>query len=133
MLIERNRKKTLTMLVTVLSVLLVGLMALLAYYRVKNRATIELVEKIPGPKTIPVLGNLLDFGLHAERKHWHAHRKLLTPAFHFRILEQFVDVFNNNGNILLENLSKHVNGPDFEIKPYVQLCALDNISDGQVM
>ncbi|XP_069675774.1 cytochrome P450 4C1-like [Periplaneta americana] len=183
------------MLVTVLSVLLVGLMALLAYYRVKNRATIELVEKIPGPKTIPVLGNLLDFGLHAEKywkvievqalsngdifrmwigtkvlvfvwspkyveiqlssnkeiakgfgynflmpwlglglltstgKHWHAHRKLLTPAFHFRILEQFVDVFNNNGNILLENLSKHVNGPDFEIKPYIQLCALDNISE----
>ncbi|XP_069675175.1 cytochrome P450 4C1-like isoform X1 [Periplaneta americana] len=62
-------------------------------------------------------------------KHWHSHRKLLTPAFHFRILEQFVDVFNNNGNILLENLSKHVNGPDFEIKPYMQLCALDNISE----
>ncbi|XP_069675174.1 cytochrome P450 4g15-like [Periplaneta americana] len=57
------------MLVTVLSVLLVGLMALLAYYRVKTHATMELAEKIPGPKTIPVLGNLLDFGLHVE-KYW---------------------------------------------------------------
>ncbi|KAJ4450387.1 hypothetical protein ANN_01808, partial [Periplaneta americana] len=62
-------------------------------------------------------------------EHWHIHRKLLTPAFHFRILEQFVEVFNNNANILLENLSKHVNGLDFEIRPYIQLCALDNISE----
>ncbi|KAJ4450385.1 hypothetical protein ANN_01806 [Periplaneta americana] len=72
----------------------------------------------------------LGFGLLTSTgEHWHIHRKLLTPAFHFRILEQFVEVFNNNANILLENLSKHVNGPDFEIRPYIQLCALDNISE----
>ncbi|XP_069675166.1 cytochrome P450 4C1-like isoform X2 [Periplaneta americana] len=72
----------------------------------------------------------LGFGLlTSEGEHWHIHRKLLTPAFHFRILEQFVEVFNNNANILLENLSKHVNGSDFEIRSYIQLCALDNISE----
>jgi len=61
-------------------------------------------------------------------KHWATHRKLLTPAFHFKVLENFVDVFNRNGKILVEKLSSHVNGPEFDVTPYMTLCALDNIS-----
>jgi cytochrome P450 family 4 len=59
---------------------------------------------------------------------WANHRKLLTPAFHFKVLENFVDVFNRNGNILVEKLSSLVNGPEFDVTPYMTLCALDNIS-----
>jgi cytochrome P450 len=59
---------------------------------------------------------------------WATHRKLLTPAFHFKVLENFVDVFNRNGKILVEKLSSHVNGPEFDVTPYMTLCALDNIS-----
>jgi hypothetical protein len=40
-----------------------------------------------------------------------------------------VDVFNRNGTILLEKLSRHVNGPEFDVTPYMNLCALDNISE----
>jgi cytochrome P450 len=61
-------------------------------------------------------------------QHWATHRKLLTPAFHFKVLESFVDVFNRNGKILVEKLSSHVNGPEFDVTPYMILCALDNIS-----
>jgi cytochrome P450 len=61
-------------------------------------------------------------------QHWATHRKLLTPAFHFKVLENFVDVFNRNGKILVEKLSSHVNGPKFDVTPYMTLCALDNIS-----
>jgi hypothetical protein len=39
-----------------------------------------------------------------------------------------VDVFNRNGNILVEELSRHVNGPEFDVTPYMTLCALDDIS-----
>jgi len=39
-----------------------------------------------------------------------------------------VDVFNRNGTILLEKLSRHLNGPEFDVTPYMNLCALDNIS-----
>jgi len=53
---------------------------------------------------------------------------MLTPAFHFKVLENFVDVFNRNGKILVEKLSSHVNGPEFDVTPYMTLCALDNIS-----
>jgi hypothetical protein len=59
---------------------------------------------------------------------WRSHRKLITPAFHFKILENFVDVFNANGQILLEKLSKHLNGPEFDIFSYIKLYTLDIIS-----
>ena len=39
-----------------------------------------------------------------------------------------MDVFNRNGKILVEKLSSHVNGPEFDVTPYMTLCALDNMS-----
>jgi hypothetical protein len=39
-----------------------------------------------------------------------------------------VDVFSKNGQILLEQLANHVNGPEFDIFPYIKLYVLDVIS-----
>jgi len=39
-----------------------------------------------------------------------------------------VNVFNRNGKILVRKLSSHVKGPEFDVTPYMTLCALDNIS-----
>jgi hypothetical protein len=36
-------------------------------------------------------------------------------------------VFNNNDKILVEKLSSHLNGPEFDIVPYMTLCTLDSI------
>jgi len=58
---------------------------------------------------------------------WKDHRKLFTPAFHFKILEDFVEVFGSNDRILIEKLEKHVNGPVFDICPYISLYTLDII------
>jgi cytochrome P450 len=58
---------------------------------------------------------------------WKGHRKLFTPAFHFKILEEFVAVFNSNDRILIQTLDKYVNGPGFDIRPYISLCTLDII------
>lgn len=58
---------------------------------------------------------------------WKSHRKLITPTFHFKILETFVDAFNSNADILIKQLSTHVNGSEFDIQPYITMCALDNI------
>jgi cytochrome P450 family 4 len=54
-------------------------------------------------------------------------RKLITPAFHFKVLEQFVEVFNKKGGTLVEMLAEHVDGSEFDIWPYLSLCALDSI------
>jgi cytochrome P450 len=63
---------------------------------------------------------------------WHARRKLLTPAFHFRILEDFLHVMNYQANILVNKLSAHAHkgsGGPIDIFPLVTLCALDIICE----
>lgn len=57
---------------------------------------------------------------------WHQRRKMLTPTFHFKILEDFVHVFNEQSKILVEKLSKKVD-QDFDIFPFITLCTLDVI------
>ena len=55
-------------------------------------------------------------------------RKLLTPTFHFRILNDFQQVFNEQARILAAKLSDEVVGKGTtDIFPYITLCALDII------
>ncbi|KAG5868455.1 hypothetical protein JTB14_010836 [Gonioctena quinquepunctata] len=63
----------------------------------------------------------------AEATKWKMSRKILTPAFHFSILEQFVDVFDSNGNILVELLEKEVGKPSIDIFSIYNVKTLDNI------
>ncbi|KAK7073669.1 Cytochrome P450 4V2, partial [Halocaridina rubra] len=58
---------------------------------------------------------------------WFSRRKMLTPAFHFKILEDFVDIFNTQSNVMVNKLKKKANGETFDIFPYITLCALDII------
>ena len=53
---------------------------------------------------------------------------MLTPAFHFKILEDFVQVFNEQSKTLIGKLSEAVkDGEHFNIYPYVTRCTLDII------
>lgn len=53
---------------------------------------------------------------------------MITPAFHFSILEQFVDVFNSQSDTLVKLLQREALGkPSFDIYQYVTACALDII------
>uniref|UniRef100_A0AAG5DDU3 Cytochrome P450 n=1 Tax=Anopheles atroparvus TaxID=41427 RepID=A0AAG5DDU3_ANOAO len=67
-------------------------------------------------------GLLISFG-----EKWLQRRKIITPAFHFKILDQFMDVFNEEADILISKLEKHVGKSEFDIYDYVTLYALDNI------
>jgi cytochrome P450 family 4 len=58
---------------------------------------------------------------------WRKHRKITTPAFHFQILEQFLDVFESSGNTLIKKLEKEVGKKSFDIYPFITLCTLDVI------
>lgn len=58
---------------------------------------------------------------------WHKRRKAITPAFHFKILEEFIDIFNKNGNILIECLRNHCDGSTFNAQPLISRYALDVI------
>uniref|UniRef100_UPI003B5ACDA8 cytochrome P450 4C1-like n=1 Tax=Leptopilina boulardi TaxID=63433 RepID=UPI003B5ACDA8 len=50
-------------------------------------------------------------------KKWQHRRKMLTPAFHFRVLEQFLDIFIEEGNKLVENLKLSTNENIHDIVP----------------
>ncbi|EFA09279.1 cytochrome P450 4c3 isoform X2 [Tribolium castaneum] len=60
---------------------------------------------------------------------WKTHRRILTPAFHFQILEQFIEVFEKCGNTLLEKLRNEVDKETCDIYPYVTMCTLDIICE----
>lgn len=58
---------------------------------------------------------------------WHTRRKLLTPTFHFKILEDFLEVFNAQSKKLVRNLEDKAKGGPFNIFPFIALCTLDII------
>lgn len=75
----------------------------------------------------PWLGNGL---LTSSNRKWHAHRKIITPTFHFKILEQFVEIFDAQSNILVDQLlPKLKSGETFDVFPLITLCALDVICE----
>lgn len=66
--------------------------------------------------------------LNSSGDKWHKNRKMLTPAFHFQILEQFVPVMSRNGKILANKLEKEAaanSGIVRDLGPFILLCALD--------
>lgn len=51
--------------------------------------------------------------------------QILTPAFHFKILDDFIDVFNEQSAVLARKLAVEVGSEAFNLFPYVTLCTLD--------
>ncbi|XP_037041977.1 cytochrome P450 4C1-like [Bradysia coprophila] len=61
---------------------------------------------------------------------WHKHRKIITPTFHFSILESFCEVFAEKSKILVERLSHHADtDAPINIHTFVTRAALDIISE----
>lgn len=56
---------------------------------------------------------------------WFNKRKTITPTFHFKILEQFIEVFDRQSDILIGLLKTKANGSSFNIYPFVTRLALD--------
>nr|XP_021411583.1 cytochrome P450 4V2 [Lonchura striata domestica] len=60
---------------------------------------------------------------------WRSRRKMITPTFHFEILSDFLEVMNEQGNILVKKLEKHVDKEPFDVFMDITLCALDIICE----
>ncbi|XP_078687168.1 cytochrome P450 4F8-like [Branchiostoma floridae x Branchiostoma belcheri] len=59
---------------------------------------------------------------------WKVHRRLLTPAFHFDILKQYVSVYNRAAEHMIEKLSKYTGKEDsFEMFQQASLCTMEVI------
>ena len=53
---------------------------------------------------------------------------MLTPTFHFKILEDFVEIFNEQSRILIAQINEALKDKnDFDIYPFITRCTLDII------
>lgn len=62
---------------------------------------------------------------------WHRHRKLLTPAFHFKILQDFLPIINKQSDILIKKLIKSSESGQQEVDmiKVVSFTMLDTIAE----
>lgn len=60
---------------------------------------------------------------------WKRHRKIIMPTFNQKILDDFVPVFVEQSNILLQQLEKEVGKSVFNVFHYVSRCTLDIICE----
>lgn len=73
---------------------------------------------------VPWLGNGL---LLSNGDKWRSRRKAITPAFHFKILEEFVEIFDRQSDVLVGKLAQVATGEVINVYSYVSLMSLDNI------
>lgn len=70
---------------------------------------------------------------------WRFKRRLFTPAFHFRVLENYICHFNENGNVLIKILEQHIDEkPDealaaFPLMQHLTLDIIGRVSMGTVL
>lgn len=60
---------------------------------------------------------------------WFAQRKMLTPAFHFRILDDFFAIFNEQAKVLVQKFDQLASKGSFDVTDHVALCALDIVCE----
>lgn len=59
---------------------------------------------------------------------WKDRRRLLTPAFHKHVLEDYLDTMNEKADIMIKNIKKTMKtDKSIEIQKFITLCALDII------
>lgn len=54
-------------------------------------------------------------------------RRIITPAFHFKILEQYVEIFNGQCEHLMNTLSAYKENDKIHLQPILALYSLDVI------
>ena len=59
---------------------------------------------------------------------WKTRRRLLTPAFHFSILTEFMDIFNEQSRVLVDKLRQRVPKAD-DVFDVITKCTLDIICE----
>lgn len=80
---------------------------------------------------MPWLGTGL---LTSSGKKWFQRRKMLTPAFHFNILEAFLPSMNEHAKILVNKIREQIHKSNekstvIDVAPYITYCTLDIICD----
>lgn len=68
----------------------------------------------------------------SKRNKWRFRRKILTPAFHFRILHDFLPIMNQEATRLIKKFNRHDfcgKNSSFNITNPIAMCTLDTICE----
>lgn len=89
------------------------------------------VKNLDKSKSYNIMKPWLGDGLFtATSKKWHKHRKMITPVFHLKNLEQYVNVFDRHSRTLLEKLKPYAEKSEaIDIEPFITLLTLDIICE----
>ncbi|XP_028401933.1 cytochrome P450 4V2-like [Dendronephthya gigantea] len=60
---------------------------------------------------------------------WKSRRRLLTPAFHYHILEDYIPVYLTQSSTLISLLKEKAGKGEFDIAPYLRMFTLDVICE----
>nr|CAQ57674.1 cytochrome P450 [Nilaparvata lugens] len=96
------------------------------YVEVALKSTVNITKSMAYDFLHDWLGTGL---LTSSGRKWQERRKMITPAFHFGILEDFVEIFGEKSRTLVEILKKQKFGEEFDIYPMITNCALDIICE----
>ncbi|KAL3202637.1 hypothetical protein MRX96_042358 [Rhipicephalus microplus] len=77
----------------------------------------------------PVLGEGL---LTSTGNKWRSRRKLLTPAFHFRVLDSCVGIFNEQARVLLQKIRDSSQLDFVDLFPMMTHCTLDVLCESSM-
>ncbi|VDM49582.1 unnamed protein product [Toxocara canis] len=109
-----------------------GIHPLIFMTRAKSaKAILDNTTLINKPEEYDIFKRLVGDGmLSSSGETWFKFRRILTPAFHFNILNKYVEVFNEQSKVFLEKLERHCGtGETFDILPYLRLYGLDVIAE----
>ncbi|KAK0412008.1 hypothetical protein QR680_005977 [Steinernema hermaphroditum] len=92
---------------------------------------LESTTQITKPSQYNFIKRWLGTGLlTSTNEKWHSRRKMLTPAFHFNILNKFVPVFSKEAKVFVEQIEKFADsGEELDLFPFIKRCALDIICE----
>ncbi|XP_055596068.1 cytochrome P450 4C1-like [Uranotaenia lowii] len=88
--------------------------------------TKSIQKSFPYDFLIPWLGTGL---LISTGEKWFQRRKIITPTFHFKVLDGFLEVFNKEADVLVSKLRDRVGKEEFDVYNYITLYALDSICE----
>lgn len=60
---------------------------------------------------------------------WYQRRKIITPAFYFGVLEEYVRVFDRQCDVFVDVLSQFKSTDKIELSHLIRLCSLDIICE----
>jgi cytochrome P450 family 4 len=60
------------------------------------------------------------------------HRRLISPAFNTKLLEEYMKVFNEKNKILVQKLEDEIGKGEFDVIEYIEPMNLDTICSEDV-